>query len=180
MILPVLAAIALVACDSQRQADTGFNRIPSANSPIEQDHPLTDDWSVAGSGTTRDIRWTLESHRGDKPQEVCVRVRLDPAPTPGTNIPTTGCGPVGAGYDFVEVLVKANVREHGYGLVLGVTDPSVTNLEITTPAEGRTRLRVDRQAFVLLLEDPFSLTSVTAFRQGTRLATYKCGQDPVC
>jgi hypothetical protein len=150
---------------------TGMNRVPGANPTQEQPSPLTAEWSPAGSGEALGLRWSLESRRGDVDKKVCVRVRLDPPPTAFPS--PENCGAVGEGYDFASVILQ-QVTGDNFGIVLGVTDPSVTEVRVAVKNGDPVRIQVDRQAFVAVVPDPFDVTSYSVYRRGERLATYPC------
>jgi hypothetical protein len=149
----------------------GFDRVPAANPPQEQPSPLTAEWSPVASGESLGLRWALESRRGDAEKVVCVRVRLDPPPR---GLPSAeNCGTVGEGYDFASVILQ-QVTGDNSGIVLGVTDPSVTEVRVAVKNGDMVRVQVDRQAFIAVVPDPFDVTSYSVFRRGDRLATYPC------
>lgn len=150
----------------------GFNQVPSANPPMEQPSPLTTEWSSAGSGETLGFRWSVESHRGATDTDVCARVHLDP---PSTDLPPpNNCGKVGVGYDFVSIIEQTLTDNEHPGLILGITDPSVSEVRLRFAGQDELRIAVDKQAFVAVVPDPFAIKTFAAYRRGTRLATYPC------
>ena len=150
----------------------GLNRAPSANPALEQPNPVTAEWAIAGSGETLGIRWTLESQKGQTHRDVCARLHGIPSST--TVRSSEHCGKVGENFDFASVLVQAFTDDRGAGYILGITDPSVTEVRLTFAAGDPVRVEIDRQAFVVVVRDPFAVKSFAVFRHGTRLASYPC------
>ncbi len=118
------------------------------------------------------MRWTLESQKGETDRDVCARVHGIPSST--TVRGSEHCGKVGENYDFASVLVQAFTDDRDAGYILGITDPSVSEVRLTFASGDSVRVAIDRQAFIVVVRDPFAVKSFAVFRHGTRLASYPC------
>ena len=124
----------------------------------------TADWATAGQGSEGGRTWTLES-RGNGPDGVCVRLRLQPA---FPSVSQENCQSLQG--DHLPVLMQSN---EPFGYIYGITGPRVTEVRASFDHGGE-RAQVTGQAFMLVTRDAFAIKSIAAFAGSTRLASVEC------
>lgn len=169
-ILLATTLILLIGCSSEPALRSDLNQIPEPSPRLEQSLPLTSDWAVAMAGKTLGMEWVLESRQGATDREVCARVRFEPPPA--DLVTSENCGTVGFDLDFLSIIAKSVAVGQHFGIVLGISDPSITEVRLAFPDSAVVRVPVERQAFVGIVEDPFAVVSASAYRRDVRLATY--------